>query len=318
MYNIKRFQTTDDYESFKNSTDWLEPNLCSIEETREVKYQNITPPAVGDVAYYDGTPVIKYISIDEWDTSLGNPIGVVVIPGKILPDQRARIVSLFSVDINGNKSTNLAAPTMSIDPYGNIELDAIKYGAVPITDNTTSESNSYSSVYGTLPTDRTNNGILSVVDPYAYYGSTGAGRYAPSPYKGNNYTLNKDYCKIITNESGYIINNALSDFNGLSNTENCNRSPFEAAWLYKDGYSNKQWYLPSAGEIGFLGVRLNQINEIVKQLGGVSMIYNYTRFWTSTYHNKGKVYSLDVSSSAPSITPSSTNYSNSVRPFALL
>ena len=315
MYNIKKFQTTADYESFKNSTDWLEPNLCSIEETREVKYQNITPPALGDVAYYDGTPVIKYISIDKWNTSLGNPIGVVVIPGKMLPDQRARIVSLFSVDNNGNKSTNLAAPKMSIDAYADIELDAIKYGAVPITDNTTSESKSYSPVYGTLPTDKTST-IVSVVDPYAYYDSSDNGRYAPSPYKGNNYTLNKDYCKVITDESGNRINNALSDFNGLSNTKNCNRTPFEAAWNYNDGYSNKQWYLPSAGEIGFLGVRLNQINEIVKQLGGVSMIYNYTTFWTSTYHDKGKVYGF--STSLPSITPSLTNYSNSVRPFALL
>ena len=317
MYNIKKFQTTADYESFKNSTDWLEPNLCSIEETREVKYQNITPPALGDVAYYDGTPVIKYISIDKWNTSLGNPIGVVVIPGKMLPDQRARIVSLFSVDINGNKSTNLAAPTMSIDAYGNIELDAIKYGAVPITDNTTSESKSYKTG-GTLPTDKTTNTIVSVVDPYAYYSTSDNGSYVPSPYKGNNYTLNKDYCKVITNESGNIINNALSDFNGLSNTKNCSRTPFKAAWNYNDGYSNKQWYLPSAGEIGFLGVRLNQIDEIVKQLGGVGMIYGYTEFWASTYHDKGKVYSLDASSAAPIITPSSTSYSHSVRPFALL
>jgi hypothetical protein len=98
---------------------------------------------------------------------LGNPIGVVVIPGKMLPDQRARIVSLFSVDKNGNKSTNLAAPEMSIDTYANIELDALKHGAVPITDNTTSESKSYKTG-GTLPTDKTNT-IVSVVDPYAYY-----------------------------------------------------------------------------------------------------------------------------------------------------
>jgi hypothetical protein len=110
----------------------------------------------------------------------------------------------------------------------------------------------------------------------------------------------------------------LSDFNGLSNTKNGNPTPFKAAWKYNDGYSNKQWYLPSAGEIGFLGVRLNQINEIVKQLGGVSMIYDSTEFWTSTYHDKGKVYSFDASSSAPIIAPSFSNYSHSVRPFALL
>ena len=260
---------------------------------------------VGDVAYYTNGE-IKTISKDKWNSSLGTPIGVVVIPSNFLPDGKARIISLKAVNSSGNASTSHSS--MYWGAYGT-DTTLTNYTKVPITNNTGSVSSSSNS-YGYLPSDNF-TGDTSFVDGSAKYGTTNTNKI-PSPYNGSEF--NTDYSKTI---SGY--NNALSDFNGLNNTQvlvglGSDYVAANAAYNYNDGVSNTQWYLPSCGELGFMMARLKTINNTISQLGGVAIVHNY--FWSSTKKNNGYIYYMyTYHGQVDSKSNSSYNY---VRPFALL
>ena len=119
---------------------------------------------------------------------------------------------------------------------------------------------------GCLPSD-IQTGTASYTDSKSKYSTTID--MIPSPYLGDDKTLNPEYCKAIT---GY--NNALSDFNGLSNTETlvglgANYVAANAAYKYSDGSSNLQWYLPGMGELCFITPRLNEIKSVIENLGGL-------------------------------------------------
>lgn len=257
-----------------------------------------------DVAYWDGSSV-KTTSIDNWSASLGTPIGVVVIPSNFLPDGKARILSLKAVDSNGNATTSHSSLKWSST---SIDTTLTNYTKVPITNNTGSVSSSSNSS-GYLPSDNF-AGDTSFVDGSAKYSNTNTNKI-PSPYNGNKF--NTDYSKDI---SGY--NNALSDFNGLSNTQvlvglGSNYKAANAAWGYNDGVSNTQWYLPSAGELGFMVARFKTINNTISQLGGVA-VPSYA-FWSSTEYSSNGVYYMGT---LYGNVYSLKDYNAYVRPFALL
>ena len=292
---------------------YVTPNLCFVEETNGFVFKPIImngggseEPSVGDVAYYNNGK-IKTVSISKWNTSLGTPIGVVVIPSNFLPDGKARILSLKAVDRNGNAATSHSY--MFWGQSGNyVDTTLTNYTKVPITDNTSStSSSSYSSGY--LPSDNF-AGSTSFVDSNAKYYTTGSNKI-PSPYNGN--VFNTDYGKEISG------NNAFSDFNGLSNTQvlvglGSDYTAANAAYNYNDGVSNMQWYLPSAGELGFLVARVKTINSTISQLGGV--VVPSDCFWSSTEYSNSNVYCMDTGFG------NVVNYFKDdyffVRPFALL
>ena len=234
---------------------------------------------VGDIAYWDGSKV-KTISLDSWSASLGTPVGVVVVPEGFTPDGKARIFSLKYVDSNGNQSDS--HQYLYWETSGNyVDTSLTNYNRVPTTDNAGSTSTGSNNM-GYLPSDKF-TGRQSYVDPEAeYYGSS---NLIPSPYLGDE--PNPEYYKAI---SGY--NNALSDFNGFSNTQTLVGlgSDYQAAnacWKYKDGASNLQWYLPAMGELGYLMPRFNLINASLTAVGGIAVPGdNY--FWSSSEHSSFK------------------------------
>ena len=263
-----------------------------------------SPQVAGDVAYYTNGE-IKTISKDKWDSSLGTPIGVVVIPSNFLPDGMARIVSLKAVDSSGNATTSHSKMVWS-----NTDTDTTltNYTKVPITNNTGSVSSSYNA-WGYLPSDNF-TGDTSFVDSTAKYGTTNTNKL-PSPYNGNEF--NTDYSKVISG------NNVLSDFNGLSNTQvlvglGSDYVAANAAWNYSDGVSNTQWYLPSMGELGFIVARFKTINSTISMLSGVS-VPSYT-FWSSTEYSS--IYTYYVRTDNGNVTDSYKDGKYYVRPFALL
>lgn len=259
------------------------------------------------MAYWDGTNV-QTISKNSWNTSLGTPIGVVVIPSNFLPDGKARIISLNAVDNSGNTSTSHSGIYWEED--GNyVDTTLTNYTRVPITNNTNSVSSSSSS-YGYLPSDNF-TGDTSFVDGSAKYGITDTNKI-PSPYNGSEF--NTDYSKDI---SGY--NNGLSDFNGLSNTQvlvglGSNYATANAAYNYNDGVSNIQWYLPSAGELGFLVARFKTINNTISQLSGVAIPSYF--FWSSTECNRGYAYLMSTDNGFTDVNLKDFDFY--VRPFACL
>ena len=205
----------------------------------------------GDIAYWNGSSV-KTTPLSSWSSSLGTPVGVVMIGEGFAPDGRARIISLTNMTYNGDEY-------IPWDSEGGRDTDspAPNFGYIPTTDN---------AKYGYLPSDSDSfTGVTSFVDSKAKY--KGDTPYIPSPYL--NDAPNPAYYQAI--EGG----NVLSDFNGLSNTQTLVNagSSYQAAhacWNYKDAAnSNLQWYLPAMGELGYLMSRFKQINESIQAVGGV-------------------------------------------------
>ena len=284
MKYLKIFENESNYTSYKNSEDYITPNVSMIKATGGFRCKPYIPPPalVGDVAYWDGSKV-KTTPYAKWNPSLGTPVGVVVVPEGFAPDGRIRIISLLFVNKSGNTSTSRNG--MPWGPYVT-DTSLTNFNRVPTTDNNGSTSTG-SGEFGYLPSDKF-TGTTSFVDPKAKYHSSNYTPMIPSPYLGD--VPNPEYNKAI---SGY--NNALSDFNGLSNTETlvglgADYVAANACWKYNDGASNLQWYLPAIGELGYLMPRLNEINSVIKALGGVAVDLGY--FWSSSERYPGSAYSL--------------------------
>ena len=299
-------------------------------------YKNITPPTpsepdvpsvaiVGDIAYWSNGS-IKTTSLSSWSTSLGTPVGVVVIPSGFAPDGKVRIVSLKPVDSNGNQSDSNVGMTWG--PDGNyVDTLLANYKRVPTTDNAGSTSTGSDS-YGYLPSDKYVNEVSiivappdpiepdivytqSYVDPQAFYKQTSS--LIPSPYLGD--APNPEYYKTIS-----VYNNVLSDFNGLSNTQTLvglgsDYVAANAAWKYKDGASNLQWYLPAMGELGYLMPRFNLINASLTAVGGV-VLDDDKGFWSSSEYDGFDAYYL--SSYTGGVVSYTKGYDPYVRPFCSL
>ena len=283
MKYFRVFETESNYTDFVNGSDYITPNLCVIRSTGGTKCKPYIPPpppmidAAGDVAYWNGSKV-KTTPLSSWNTSLGTPVGVVVVPTGFAPDGKVRIIGLKGVYSSGNQSSSHVSMKWGVT--GDTSLT--NFNRVPTTDNNGSTSTGSNNA-GYLPSDNF-SGATSFVDPKAkYYGLT---PMIPSPYLGN--TPNPEYYKEI---SGY--NNALSDFNGLSNTQTLvglgtGYTAANAAWKYKDGVSNLQWYLPAIGELGYLSPRFNVINNTLKALGGVAV--ESRSYWSSSENRVATAY----------------------------
>ena len=206
-----------------------------------------------------------------------------MIPENFLPDGKARIISLnilgeFAWDTTGDSDNNLVYPALS-------------FRYVPTTDNmgsTTYGKYSGNGTFAALPSDASYwNGEQSYVDPLSKYYTKCS--YIPSPYLGDEF--NPVYA--VELEGG----NALSDFNGLSNTELLvnEGEQYEAAhacWNYKDatnGADGLQWYLPAMGELGFLMSRFQLINQSIQAVGGTP-VEEYV-FWSSSEYYGGSTFS---------------------------
>jgi hypothetical protein len=169
--------------------------------------------------------------------------------------------------------------TMAWDETGGTLVDssAPNFYNVPTTDNMGSTTYGVD-ICGYLPSDRSDwSGEQSYVDSFSKY--NGNIPYVPSPYMGDK--LNPAYSQTI--EGG----NALSDFNGFSNTqslvdEGVQYHAAHACWNYKDSAnSNLQWYLPAMGELGFLIPRFQLINQSIQAVGGTP-IEEESDFWSSS------------------------------------
>lgn len=138
----------------------------------------------------------------------------------------------------------------------------------------------------------------------------------PSPYLGNDKTFNPEYSKELSG------NNAMSDFNGASNTEvlvgiSAGYTAANAAHNYNGGVDGTdiQWYLPAAGELGFLISRFNAINAAITAVGGVA-VSGSDYFWSSSEHSTN--YAYRVGTNDGYIGQYGKYYTTYVRPFAII
>lgn len=277
MQYFKKFNTLEEYYNFKNSENILLPNVSYISEEDIVMFNPSVN--VGDVAYWDGNK-IQTVALADYSESMGQAIGVVVIPNNFLPDGKARIIAL-------NQENNV-----SYWGSNNIDTQLLNYTWVPFTSDYGSSIDRYGSGGGYLPSDLFRD-IPCNSDRCAYYKTMNNDRfYLPSPYNDANWHtyINEDYIKDING------NNALSDFNGEENTNILANlgQVYEAARFakeYTDNISNAKWYLPACGELGIMVTRLDLINKTISTVGGITVHTEYS-YWSSTESDSQYAYYL--------------------------
>lgn len=302
MKYLKLFNNNIDYQNYVKSDDYIIPNVSYVKGSDSVCFTYIPPPQLLDIVYYNGSS-LKTIHPSQYNTSMGTAVGVIVIPSDMLPDGKARFIALQ--DATSSEDT--------WGPRGELALPDDFYFYIPTTDNAGSTTTG-SHWYGYLPSDDTNfTGATSYVDPKTKYKDSTP--YIPSPYLEDG-SLNPAYCETINGS-----NSILSDFNGKSNTDvlvglGTAYTAANAAKNYAVDDIDIDWYLPAAGELGFLVARVASINDSIAIAGGVAVPRN--DFWSSTESGQNDVYS--VSTDDGCVCPSDKNMFDFclVRSFALL
>lgn len=325
MKFTKRYETESDYTSAKPKL--ILPNVSLVSESSKVYYNPKASIVVGTYLYDDGTT---------GTTPNSNVVGVCVIPNGLLPDRKARFMSVKGVNSNnttgGNDEgimwssncTKTVLPTqynsaVCVRPNGDTQA---------VTDIIDHDSNGRI-VY--MPSDKTTGtyekgtGLTNPFDSvhetnlkYAY--ADDGDHYPPSPYYSNG-TLNSNY--IATKKSnGDSITNALSDIDGYTNTqiliEDADVVAAKRCGVFApNNYGQGKWYLPAIGELAFIMPRWNEIQAALGSVDGGVQLNNGYNYSSSTEYDRANAWRLYTGNG--SVDSSGKDYGgNYVRAFLVL
>jgi len=323
MKFIKKYETEGNYNSAKQGL--ILPNVSLVSESSKVYYNPKASIVVGTYLYDDGTT---------GSTSNSNVVGVCVIPNGLLPDGKARFMSVKGVrsdntsggDDKGIIWSSNTSKTVLPTQYDSAVCVRPNGDTQAITDIIDHDSDG-NSVY--MPSDKTTGeyeegtGLTNPFDSvngtslkYAY--NDDGDHYPPSPYYSNG-VLNSNYIAT-KNSNGDSITNALSDIDGYTNTQILIKDADVVAAkrcsvFEPNGYGKGKWYLPAIGELAFIMPRWNEIQTALDFNGGVQLVDNYT-YWSSTEYDDGDAWYLGTPSGG--VNSNGKNYDNYVRAFLAL
>ena len=292
---------------------------------KELNFKPIEESLAADICIVDNNTLEKYIvdgetySTDLYPAEQYTPIGVVVVPASHTDDGTARIISLASMDYY-NPDNGITQENIDISWGGwNSDVPNIPFltQGPYIANNPTSFTASEQSIIGwqaigisQLCSDYYTSGYQNPYDTNSYY-QISTYYCHPSPYLQDG-SRNELY------HTDNIGNNALADMNGKSNTEailavdnavstawqtastitnntntSTNTQPHTAAqccWRYHTtGTTQGDWYLPSAGEMGYLVARWKAINSSIEKVVSAGFaaleLPVGDRWWSSTEYS---------------------------------
>lgn len=299
--------------------------------------------SLGDIIYRSAKNGLHYnISPSEWDPEMGIPVGVAVIPANhILGDRRARMISLYNVDSAGTASVaSYSSGTLGIKwAEGLTDTMLPNYDQVPVLESNETNIILNTSPYGYLPLQYNNGTRLeNATDTETSWFSTDSlysVALTPSPYL-NDGSFNENYYISLLNDSEDLMN-PLSDFDGLKNTADLTEASgsfFTAAYAasqYKNDEDDKaEWYLPSMGELGYMGARLATLNSTLQKLnekgGGALGIFPLLPkpglggvYWSSTEYSSEFACNLStIDGRINDLRGKMDELSYLVRPFAIV
>lgn len=251
------------------------------------------------------------------------PIGIVVVPGihNVYGDGTCGVMSL--------KEMNYSSPDTGSTSYQNIYWGGygIDISQLPNLnqvchvgnyDNLT-ETVQGTTGYAYLPSDKFTT-LDNPYDPGTGYYYNDSDYHIPSPYKADG-SFNTEYSRTSSPSS---TANVMADFDGIGNSEvlwglatsqadwktasnitnNSEAGYYPAAcccWRYHtDGTKQGDWYLPACGELGYMIVRFNKINETITNLInaygssiGVTLDGN-NYYWSSSESSSDRARRVDT------------------------
>lgn len=297
-----------------------------VSESSKVYYNPKASIVVGTYLYDDGTT---------GPTPNSNVVGVCVIPNGLLPDRKARFMSVKGVNSNnttgGNDEgimwssnyTKTVLPTqynsaVCVRPNGDtqavtdiIDHDSNGGGVYMPSDKTTG---AYEKGTGlTNPFDSVNE--INLKYAYAYNGR----HYPPSPYYSNG-ALNSNYIAT-KNSNGDSITNALSDIDGYTNTqiliEDADVVAAKRCGVFApNNYGQGKWYLPAIGELAFVMPRWNEIQAAIGSVDGGVQLGSGSGYWSSTECDSNNAWYLGALTGG--VGNYGKDYGNYVRVFLAL
>ena len=118
MRNIRKFETFEDFlasqESVSGSGKYvldIVPGFAYVKERYEdgtyAFYNGVESEEYefGDIIYYDGTPKLKKVYYSAFTPSMGEKVGLVVVPTALSPDGNARIMAFGSITTENQSSS---------------------------------------------------------------------------------------------------------------------------------------------------------------------------------------------------------------------
>ena len=287
---------------------------------------------IGDVCVYnapnDKLSIVNDWSADKYPIDTYVPIGLVVVPGShnVYGDGTCGVMSLNHMNCS-SPTTGGSAQNMYWGVYGT-DIDTLEnLDEVPYVGSNGSVGDTVIgvTVNAYLPSDH--SGFTKVANPYdpgTKYYYNDSDKYIPSPYM-NDGTFNPNYSMTGSPSSAA---NCLADFDGKGNTQKIievrgskdysswtpsatTQADYPAAsccdMYFTQGTNQGDWYLPSAGELGYAVVRQQAINDKINELvsAGITSAnpVQLTSCWSSSEYSSnrarllhfgdGYVYSLD-------------------------
>lgn len=268
---------------------------------------------VGDICLYDKTNDKLIIvanddfSAEKYPLDSYSPVGVVVIPKShnVYGDGSCGVMSLKQMNYTTPDDGSTSYQYIHWGGYGD-DISLPNLNQVP-TGNTSNGIPTGQTSHAYLPSDRF-SGTQCAHDTDAYYYSSS---YIPSPYLTDG-SRNPGYYQTSSPSSS---SNALADFDGIGNsqvlwdlatsqsswktassiTNNSGSGYYPTAcccWRYHtDGTKQGDWYLPAAGELGYIMPPFNKINDAIDKMRtayGSSVgveLRTSANYWSSTEYS---------------------------------
>lgn len=301
MKYLNKFNSWTDYRADKS--DKSAAGITLVEG--DVIINPVSEAWFGDIVYFDKRDgKYKYSTMEAYQGCYCHitklvPIGVVAIPGKYTPDNVLRIVSLVNMSVktpdtgttaDGNSNTDTCKTDMSMywGGYG-VDLGLPNLSQVkkvnPLTGEVTGTTN-WMRIPGNIPSL---GGLTDPITGHKYYSNDSSeDKFGPSPFL-------KDGSK---NPAYFAEGMATGDLDGQGNTkiileavteENWktkasltngyaagNYPPAESCWRYQtEGLEQGRWYLPAAGELAFLWVEREKINNSIIAIQSMGLTRAY-------------------------------------------
>ena len=263
---ITKFDTTSEYNSAKSNFDL--PHVSLTKDDNIVHYHPIPIVAkLYDYLYKDGSFGKK----DATKTA----IGVCVIPGGVLPDGKARFMSLKGMTLT---SPNEGGSDTDIY-WGGSDIPSLTNFRTVVTGDATAEGTSSS---GYVPKNGSYVSTPHIPSPIKYFSAySSAG--ATSDLDGK---ANTEKILAVDNAASTAWQTAESITNDKSIATV--HPAAQCCWRFNPGSTNQgDWYLPSVGELAFIMPNFNDLQTAISNVSGVQL-NDYGNYWSSTEYGENK------------------------------